>query len=56
VRFLEAIDKSRDLKPESQALRNAITGLRGGALELNDLLTRRFFNVRQASQWSTFGT
>ncbi|HXR50868.1 MAG TPA: circularly permuted type 2 ATP-grasp protein [Steroidobacteraceae bacterium] len=56
VRFLEALDKSRDLKPESQALRNAITGLRGGALELNDLLTRRFFNVRQTSQWSTFGS
>ena len=55
VRFLEAIDKSRDLNPESQALRNAITGLRGGALELNDLLTRRFFNVRQGPLWASFG-
>jgi len=56
VRYLETIDKTRDLNPESQALRDAITGLRGGALELNDLLTRRFFNVRQAPQFSNFGT
>jgi uncharacterized circularly permuted ATP-grasp superfamily protein/uncharacterized alpha-E superfamily protein len=55
VRFLEALDKSRDLKPESQKLREAITGLRGGALDLNDVLTRRFFNVRQAPLFATFG-
>jgi uncharacterized alpha-E superfamily protein len=54
VRFLESIDQARDLNPESRALRDAIAGLRGGVLELNDLLTRRFFNLRQASTWSSF--
>jgi uncharacterized alpha-E superfamily protein len=56
VRFLQGLDKARDLKPESKALREAITGLRGGALELNDLLTRRFFNVRQSPLISSFNS
>jgi uncharacterized alpha-E superfamily protein len=54
VKFLESIDQTRDLNPESRALRDAISGLRGGVLELNDLLTRRFFNLRQATTWSSF--
>ena len=56
MRYLQSLDKARDLKPESKALRDAITGLRGGALELNDLLTRRFFNVRQSPLISTFNS
>ena len=56
VRFLQSLDKARDLKPESKALREAIAGLRDGAMELNDLLTRRFFNVRQSPLISSFNS
>ena len=55
MRFLQTLDKAKDLNPESKALREAITGLRGGALDLNDRLTRTFFNVRQSPLISSFG-
>ncbi len=54
VQFLKSLDKAKDLRPESKALCAAIAGLRAGALELNDVLTRRFFNVRQSPLVSTF--
>ena len=54
VQFLKTLDKARDLRPESKALRAAMAGLQAGALELNDVITRRFFNVRQSPLISTF--
>jgi len=53
VRFLESMDRSVHLSPDSTALREAISGLRGAALELNDRLTQRFFNVGRAPAWAT---
>jgi uncharacterized circularly permuted ATP-grasp superfamily protein/uncharacterized alpha-E superfamily protein len=53
VRFLEGMDRGTHLNPDSEALRDAISGLRGAALELNDRLTQRFFNVGRAQSWAT---
>jgi len=53
VRFLESMDRGAHLSPDSKALRDAISGLRGAALELNDRLTQRFFNVGRAPAWAT---
>ncbi len=53
VRFLESMDRGTHLNPDSEALRDAISGLRGAALELNDRLTQRFFNVGRAQSWAT---
>jgi hypothetical protein len=33
-------------------LRDTISGLRGAALELNDRLTQRFFNVGRSPAWT----
>jgi uncharacterized alpha-E superfamily protein len=52
VKFLNEMDRDKHLHPESAELRNAISGLRGAALELNDRLTQRFFNVGRAPAWS----
>ncbi len=52
VKFLEGMDRGVHLNPESTALRDAISGLRGAALELNDRLTQRFFNVGRAPAWA----
>ena len=52
VKFLEGMDRSLLLSPDSQELRDAISGLRGAALELNDRLTQRFFNVGRAQAWA----
>jgi len=52
VKALESLDPATDLNPESQVLRDAIAGMRGAALELNDLLTRRFFNVGHTPAWA----
>jgi uncharacterized alpha-E superfamily protein len=52
VKFLESMDRSVHLSPDSKALRDAIAGLRGAALELNDRLTQRFFNVGRAQTWA----
>ncbi|HTQ36183.1 MAG TPA: circularly permuted type 2 ATP-grasp protein [Steroidobacteraceae bacterium] len=53
VRFLESMDRGAHLSPDSKALRDAISGLRGAALDLNDRLTQRFFNVGRAPAWAT---
>jgi uncharacterized circularly permuted ATP-grasp superfamily protein/uncharacterized alpha-E superfamily protein len=53
VKFLEGMDRGTHLSPDSEALRDAISGLRGAALELNDRLTQRFFNVGRAQSWAT---
>jgi uncharacterized circularly permuted ATP-grasp superfamily protein/uncharacterized alpha-E superfamily protein len=53
VRFLDSMDRGAHLSPDSKALREAISGLRGAALELNDRLTQRFFNVGRAPSWAT---
>ncbi|MEO6079607.1 MAG: circularly permuted type 2 ATP-grasp protein [Steroidobacteraceae bacterium] len=53
VRFLTDMDRGRHLNPESEELRNTISGLRNAALQLNDRLTQRFFNVGQARTWSS---
>jgi uncharacterized circularly permuted ATP-grasp superfamily protein/uncharacterized alpha-E superfamily protein len=53
VRFLGEMDRGKHLNPDSKELRNAISGLRGAALELNDQLTQRFFNVGRAPTWSS---
>lgn len=53
LRFLECMDRSVHLSPDSQALRYAISDLRGAALGLNDRLTQRFFNVGRATAWAT---
>jgi uncharacterized circularly permuted ATP-grasp superfamily protein/uncharacterized alpha-E superfamily protein len=53
VKFLNEMDRGRHLSPDSEALRNAIGGLRGAALELNDRLTQRFFNVGRAPSWTS---
>jgi hypothetical protein len=47
------MDRGTHLNPDSEALRDAISGLRGAALELNDRLTQRFFNVGRAQSWAT---
>jgi uncharacterized circularly permuted ATP-grasp superfamily protein/uncharacterized alpha-E superfamily protein len=52
VRFLEGMDRGAHLSPDSKALREAISGLRRAALELNDRLTQRFFNVGRAPAWA----
>jgi uncharacterized alpha-E superfamily protein len=52
VKFLEGMDRAAHLNPDSQQLRDAISGLRGAALELNDRLTQRFFNVGRATAWA----
>lgn len=52
VKFLNEMDRDVHLSPDSPSLRAAITGLRGAALELNDRLTQRFFNVGRTSTWS----
>ncbi len=53
VRFLTDMDRGQHLNPESGELRDVISGLRNAALELNDRLTQRFFNVGQARNWSS---
>jgi uncharacterized circularly permuted ATP-grasp superfamily protein/uncharacterized alpha-E superfamily protein len=53
VKFLEEMDRDKHLSPDSIELRNAISGLRGAALDLNDRLTQRFFNVGRAPAWSS---
>jgi uncharacterized alpha-E superfamily protein len=53
VRLLGSLDPGRHLSPDSPELRNVISGLRSAALELNDRLTQRFFNVGQARTWSS---
>jgi uncharacterized alpha-E superfamily protein len=53
VDFLEGMDRGVHLSPDSQALRDTISGLRGAALKLNDRLTQRFFNVGRAPTWAT---
>jgi uncharacterized circularly permuted ATP-grasp superfamily protein/uncharacterized alpha-E superfamily protein len=52
VNTLESLDPGKHLNPESSELRDAISGLRGAALELNDRLTQRFFNVGRAQRWA----
>jgi uncharacterized alpha-E superfamily protein len=52
VQALEALDPGQHLNPESPVLRDVISGLRGAALELNDRLTQRFFNVGRAQSWA----
>jgi uncharacterized alpha-E superfamily protein len=52
VQALEALDPGKHLNPESTELRDAISGMRGAALELNDHLTQRFFNVGRAPAWA----
>ena len=52
VKFLAEMDREKHLNPDSQELRNAIAGLRGAALDLNDRLTQRFFNVGRAPAWA----
>jgi hypothetical protein len=49
---LDSLDPGTHLNPESQVLRDAISGLRGAALELNDRLTQRFFNASRAQTWA----
>lgn len=51
VKFLDGMDREAHLSPDSELLRETISGLRGAALELNDRLTQRFFNVGRASSW-----
>jgi uncharacterized circularly permuted ATP-grasp superfamily protein/uncharacterized alpha-E superfamily protein len=53
VHFLSTMDPGKHLSPDSPELRKVITGLRTAALELNDRLTQRFFNVGQARNWSS---
>lgn len=53
VQQLEALDPGKHLNPDSAVLRDTISGLRGAALELNDRLTQRFFNVGRAPAWAT---
>jgi uncharacterized circularly permuted ATP-grasp superfamily protein/uncharacterized alpha-E superfamily protein len=53
VKTLSTMDPGKHLNPESEELRNVITGLRRAALDLNDRLTQRFFNVGQARNWSS---
>jgi uncharacterized alpha-E superfamily protein len=53
VSFLMELDRGKHLNPESEELRDAISGLRTAALELNNRLTQRFFNVGQARNWSS---
>jgi uncharacterized circularly permuted ATP-grasp superfamily protein/uncharacterized alpha-E superfamily protein len=53
VTFLMELDRGKHLNPESEELRDAISGLRTAALELNNRLTQRFFNVGQARNWSS---
>jgi uncharacterized alpha-E superfamily protein len=53
VRYLIEMDRGQHLNPESEELRKVISGLRNAALELNDRLTQRFFNVGQARTWSS---
>ncbi|MEO6184705.1 MAG: circularly permuted type 2 ATP-grasp protein, partial [Steroidobacteraceae bacterium] len=53
VKFLMEMDRGKHLNPESEELRATISGLRGAALQLNDRLTQRFFNVGQARGWSS---
>jgi len=52
VHTLSNMDPGRHLNPESEELRNVISGLRSAALELNDRITQRFFNVGQARNWA----
>jgi uncharacterized circularly permuted ATP-grasp superfamily protein/uncharacterized alpha-E superfamily protein len=52
VRFLSNLDPGKHLSPDSPELRKVISDLRSAALELNDRLTQRFFNVGQARSWS----
>jgi uncharacterized alpha-E superfamily protein len=53
VKFLMEMDRGKHLNPESEELRACISGLRDAALQLNDRLTQRFFNVGQARGWSS---
>ncbi len=52
VETLANLDPGKHLNPEGTELRAAISGMRGGALELNDRLTQRFFNVGRAPSWA----
>jgi uncharacterized alpha-E superfamily protein len=52
IERLGSLDPGTHLNPDSQVLRDAISGLRGAALELNDRLTQRFFNVGRAQSWA----
>jgi uncharacterized alpha-E superfamily protein len=54
VQTLTNMDPGKHLNPESKELRNVISGLRRAALDLNDRLTQRFFNVGQARNWSSW--
>jgi uncharacterized circularly permuted ATP-grasp superfamily protein/uncharacterized alpha-E superfamily protein len=49
VKFLEGMDRGVHLNPESEQLRDTISGLRSAALELNNRLAKRFFNVGRAT-------
>jgi uncharacterized circularly permuted ATP-grasp superfamily protein/uncharacterized alpha-E superfamily protein len=53
VQFLTDMDRGKHLNPESEELRGVVMGLRNAALELNDRLTQRFFNVGKARNWSS---
>ncbi len=55
IRFLETMDRDRHLRPESVELRSAVSGLRAAAMNLNDELTQRFFNVGHAPAWAPLG-
>jgi hypothetical protein len=55
VRFLSEMDRERHLNPESEELRNTISGLRAAVAQLNDELTQRFFNVGRAPAWAQLG-
>jgi uncharacterized alpha-E superfamily protein len=55
VNFLTGMDRDQHLSPDSEQLRNTVSGLRTAALDLSDLLTKRFFNVGHASAWAQTG-
>jgi uncharacterized alpha-E superfamily protein len=55
VRFLTEMDRDLHLNPDSEQLRNTVSGLRAAAIELSERLTKRFFNVGHASAWAQTG-
>ena len=55
IEALEGLDPARDLQPESERLRDAISALRAAAFALSDRLSHRFFSHAQANVWATLG-
>ena len=53
IEALEGLDPARDLRPESERLREAIDALRSAAFALSDRLSHRFFSHAQANVWAT---